>query len=537
MRYLSFLLLLAFLIASCGSHSLPTKTPDAAAAPTPLPPSLTPLRQPTHETAYCPLDSLPAESVHHLTDLLPGCDYAAWFESNTGYEPDDGYFANYKILPWGDALYLGFGKARPAEFNGALFSKYHANTLTAIYQPSEQGFIDMTPDVTRPVIHIPGVDPTDPAEPGGSQWDWGNTYVYTPIVGTMTKHRNLPDVIHTWGLESTTAGLYAAVSSHMGDYETWTGEVFRSTDRGESWERLANKDAGVGDYRTYDIAQFNGKLYVVWNDAYGEPCGLAESEDEGLTWQRLDEFSGYTHCRTRLFAYDNQLLILGSARDGILALQPDGSVNTHLFSGFLAQNWVYNPFAVDAQNWLYIVSEDNRILRTADLQNWETLVASDRDFITLSYWPAANQIVAGDRGVAGRLWLLNPGVPAIKRPPAPTAAISLDDDDVIIQWSNQAGLSHHLYLSTMRMGHPAGQPSVQTSSAPSYRIYRSDTPDFTPPIQFFYDATQETLWEDMDVGPQPGSIFYQVRSQNQAGDISGPSTLLGKFTYELTPGE
>ena len=533
MRHLAIFLLLLIFSASCRAKVQAIQstitTPATQPAPTPAP-----LRQPTEETADCPLDSLPAEPVHNLTDLLPGCDYAAWFEANTGYEPDEGYFSDYKILPWDDALYLGFGKARPAEYNGSLFARFQSGALTALYQPSEQGFIDMTPDAARPVIHIPGVDPTDPAEPGGSQWDWGNTYVYTPTVGTMTKHRNLPDVIHTWGLESTAAGLYAAVGSHMGDYKTWTGEVFRSADWGESWDRLANKDAGVGDYRTYDITQFNGKLYVVWNDVYGEPCGLAESEDEGFTWQRLDEFNGYTHCRTRLFTYDNQLLILGSARDGILALQPDDSVNIHLFPDFLAQDWVYNPFAVDAQNRLYLVSEDNRILRTDDLQNWETLVASDRDFITLSYWPDADRIVVGDRGVAGRLWLLNPSAPAIQPPPAPAPTISLDGDDVIIQWSAQAERSQHLYLSIMLQ--PAGQPSRQAQSALIYRIYRNDAPDFTPPIQFFYATTSDAFWTDPDAGAQIGGIYYQIRSSNTDEDISGPTRTLGKFTYQLTPG-
>ena len=392
----------------------------------------------------------------------------------------------------------------------------------------------MTKDVDRPLIHIPGPDPTDPAEPGGSQWDWGNTYVYTPTLGTMTKHRNLPDVIHTWGLESTPDGLYAAVSSHMGDYETWTGEVFRSNDLGASWERLANKDAGVGDYRTYDIISFHDKLYVVWNDVYGEPCGLAESADGGFTWNRLPEFSGYTHCRARLFIYDDQLLILGSARDGILALHPDGSVSIHIFPDFRAQDDVYHPFTADAQNRLYVVSEDNRILRTSDLERWETLVASDRDFFTLGYWPASNAIIVSDRGAMGRVWALEPETQNIQPPPAPQADIALDGDDVIIQWGDTTGFAYHSFLAMMLPARSASRSRTQTSY--QYRIYRSDSPDFTPPIQFFYDVTQETIWRDPDVSQQVGGIFYEVRSQNNLGDISGPSPTLGKFTFQLMPG-
>ncbi len=530
MRFRAILLLTVLLVVSCSNAVQGINSPTPARQPTSPP---TPVRQPDPSTADCKTTSPSAPPVHNLQDMLPGCDYAEWFEENTGYEPGDAYFGDYAILPWENALYLGFGKARPAEADGALFARFQSHTLTAIYQPTEQGFIDMSRNISRPIIHIPGVDPTDPGG-GGSQWDWGNTYVYKPSTGTMIKHRNLPDVIHTWGLESTPDGLYAAVSSHLGDYKTWTGEVFRSNNLGASWRRLANKDAGVGDYRTYDIIRFNNKLYVTWNDVYGDPCGLAESADGGFAWSRLPEFSGYTNCRSRLFVFDDQLLILGSARDGILALHPDGSVDTHIFPDFRAQNWTYNPFAVDAQNHLYLVSEDNRILRTSDLEQWETLVASDRDFFTLGYWPAADAIIAGDRGVMGRLWELKPDASSIQQPPSPEATISLDGDDIILNWRIEAGFAYHTYLS---MIFPSAQgPTRRMQASYRYRIYRSESPDFTPPIQFLHDVTQASLWRDAGVGSQPNALFYEVRSQNAAGDISGPSRTLGKFTFELIPG-
>ncbi len=501
MRILISLLVFSFLVVSCGSMI-------GVDRPTP-----TPLQQPTAATADCPITTaVVVTPVHNLQDLLPTCDYPSWFEDNTGYAPDPSYFGAYKTLPWNDALYLGFGKARPAEFNGSLFARYQANTLTAIYQPSEQGFIDMLPDIALPVIHIPGPDPTDPpASPGESQWDWGNTYVYTPTTDVITKHRNLPNVIHTWGLESTPEGLYAAVSSHLGDYETWTGEVFSSTNLGASWTRVANKDDGVGDYRTYDIIRFNNKLYVTWNDELNDPCGLAESADGGETWTRLADISGQTNCRARLFVYGDQLLVMAAARDGVFALQADGSIITHAFPDFAIQTWVYNPFAVDGQGWLYLVTADNRILRTSDLETWETLVASDRDFFTLGYWPALHRIVAADRGLVGRLWLLDPATQPIQQPPAPDPTISLNGNDVVLQWTTANGLN--------------------------YRLYRNaDRPHFAPPIQFFYENVAGSSWTDVGAAAQEGGVYYQVRSQNADADISGPSQTLGKFTYALTPG-
>lgn len=507
MRLFGISLFLTFLLVSCSSQpvsSFPPPTTNSKPHPTP-----TPLHQPTEATANCPLTAPPAPSVHNLQDLLPGCDYAAWFESNTGYEPDDSYFAGYAFLSWDTELYLGFGKARPAEASGALFARFRNHNLSAIYQPSEQGFIDMIPDWNRPLIHIPGPDPTDPAEPEGSQWDWGNTYVFDPTTDAMTKHRNLPDVIHTWGLESTPAGLYAAVSAHMGDYETWTGEVFRSQDDGETWEKMADKDDGVGSYRTYDIITFNNKLYVIWNDNYGEPCGLAASEDGGSTWPRLPEFTGYVNCRARLTIYKNQLLVLASARDGILALNPDGQVSTYIFPDFRVQDWVYHPFAVDEQERLYLVTEDNRILRTHDLQanSWETMVASDRDFITLAYWPERQQVVIGDRGVMGRVWLLDIRSQPVTQPLPPEVTIAIDGEDVVLSWS--------------------GNPSL------TYRVYRNGQPDFTPPIQFLFDITEVSTWRDVGAAAQSEPRYYEVRSQNPAGDISAPSPTLGFFAFPL----
>ncbi|RUA17560.1 MAG: hypothetical protein DSY55_01970 [Clostridia bacterium] len=414
------------------------------------------------------------------------------------------------MLPWNTDLYLGFGKARPGEFNGSLFAKFQNETLTAIYQPSEQGFIDMTPDYAESIIHFPGPDPTDPAQSGGSQWDWGNTYVYTPTVSSITKHRNLPNVIHTWGEESTAEGLYAAVSSHQGDYKTWTGEVFRSDDLGDSWTRLANKDEGIGVYRTYDIIDFNNALYVIWNDWLNGPCGISRSTDGGYHWTRLSDFSYLTNCRSRLFVYNNQLLALKVSQDGILALNSSGVVTSHAFPGFQVQSWAYNPFAIDGQDRLYMVTEDDRIVRTTDLDTWQTLVASDRDFITLSYWPDQDAIIAGDRGLAGRIWRLNPDASPVTQPPAPVPSMMVAGGDVVINWDPATSLT--------------------------YRIYRNSQPEFIGPVQYFHESANGNRWTDAGVAQEVGAIYYQVRSQNTPGDISDVTKTLGKFSFAIEPG-
>ena len=508
MQIITTLLLTLIFLVSCQANILTSKAQRALHLGTP--PTPTPIRQPSASTSTCSTTAQLAEPVHNLQDLLSGCNYAGWFEDNTGYQPDQSYFGNYALLPWNTDLYLGFGKARPGEFNGSLFAKFQNETLTAIYQPSEQGFIDMTPDYAESIIHFPGPDPTDPAQSGGSQWDWGNTYVYTPTVSSITKHRNLPNVIHTWGEESTAEGLYAAVSSHQGDYKTWTGEVFRSDDLGDSWTRLANKDEGIGVYRTYDIIDFNNALYVIWNDWLNGPCGISRSTDGGYHWTRLSDFSYLTNCRSRLFVYNNQLLALKVSQDGILALNSSGVVTSHAFPGFQVQSWAYNPFAIDGQDRLYMVTEDDRIVRTTDLDTWQTLVASDRDFITLSYWPDQDAIIAGDRGLAGRIWRLDPDASPVTQPPAPVPSMMVAGGDVVINWDPATSLT--------------------------YRIYRNSQPEFIGPVQYFHESANGNRWTDAGVAQEVGAIYYQVRSQNTPGDISDVTKTLGKFSFAIEPG-
>ena len=73
----------------------------------------------------------------HLEELIPGMDYAAWYQQHTGFTPDAAHFGAYAIMPMTDTLFIGHSTAWPAQMDGALLSSYNGITLTATYSLRE----------------------------------------------------------------------------------------------------------------------------------------------------------------------------------------------------------------------------------------------------------------------------------------------------------------------------------------------------------------------------------------------------------------
>ncbi len=451
--------------------------------------------------------SAPPQNLEEL--ITPSFDYDTWYETETGYTGNPEFFGAYALTPVGDTLYLGFGTARPAEDgnDGALFASSDAISVNAISPLDEQGFIDMTPH--DGVIYIPGADPTDQGPE--HQWDWGNTYVYPPPA-SIIKNRNLPNVIHTWGLwhHPTQNRLYAAVSSHFGDYKAFTGEVFVSQNDGENWTLLANLDDGIGDYRTYDITGFNGKLYATWNDVYMEPCGIAESDDDGATWTRLADFTSQTACRPRLFVYANRLMALSFDRTELLALNKFGVVTRYTFPDFGVKDWAYNYLAKDSNGRLYTITEDGRVVRTSDLSTWETIVSSDHAFITIAYWPEKDWIVLADRGRDyANVWKIDLTVTALTLPATPHLSAARNGEAIQLAWDTVSG-------------------------AVNYRVYRSTSPYFTSHLSNLWDESTQPAIQIPITSDE--NHFYLVRSKDASGNLSLQSNRTGVFQFALAPG-
>lgn len=335
-----------------------------------------------------------------LQELSPGFDYQNWYQQQTGYAPDSIYFGVYSAVPVADRLYLGFGTGRPAEYDGALLAVTDGATITAVSPLTEQGFIDM--QAMAGTVYIPGADPCC-----SDGWELGNFYVKAPSQ-PITKHRNLPNVIHAWGvwIDEVEDIVYTAVSAHLGDNETLTGAVFSSTNQGNDWVQVGNYQDGLGAYRTYDIIGFADRLYAIWNDIDpNTACGLTVSEDAGLTWTRLTT-SHPLACRSRLHVWQNQLLALAHDQKSLIAISEDQQLVERPFTEFVVPAWSYHPFAHDEGGYLYTMSQYGDVLRTADLLTWEPIAKTNLDLFGITYWPARDKLVLSERG-NGRLWTLD----------------------------------------------------------------------------------------------------------------------------------
>jgi hypothetical protein len=471
----------------------------------------------------------------NLIDLLPGQDYVAWYQIHTGYAPNAAFFGAYTLKPDGATLYLGYGSSRPAAEDGALLASYDACAgLRGLASLNEQGFIDL--HIAGGKVYVPGTDPccgdkesdTGQSGPYDHEWDWGNAYVFTPP-DALVKHRNLPNTLHTWGMwwvDVAGGILYAATGGHMGDWpppdqhdEHWTGRVFASSNDGDDWTLLADLDAGVGDYRTYDIIGFADRLYVNWSDRveappgsqrYVETCGLAFSSDGGQSWTRLPNHPA--NCARRLAIVRGQLATQQAGRRGLVLLAANGAVSTVDFPAFRANLYTYQYVAEDGADRVYVLTEDGRIMRAAnaDLSDWVTLVSDDRAFVAITYWPDQDLIVVSDRGENGRLWALAPAAAApLTLPPTPAVAI----------------------------GRSGANVALAMGASGDYRVYRSTSPYFLADQynRIGVVTAGATFTDSGKIGDATQNYFYLVRAENSHG-LSLFSNRVGEFDFALVPG-
>jgi hypothetical protein len=347
-------------------------------------------------TALRPLN--PTESA--ITELVPAFPYASWFTQHTGFAAHIDNFGAYSIHPVSGTLYLGFGAAAPAESDGALLGAFDNGGLRPIGSLDEQGFLDMT--AAGDTLLIPGVDPCCPDD-----WDAGNFYTYSASAG-LTKHRNLPNVIHAWRVwyDESDDAVYVVTGSHIGDFATWTGEIWRSTDLGASWARFANYADGVGDFRTNDIVRHHGRLYAI-SAAYRGPCELVADPPPSAgasTWPKVIPGQRVA-CHHALVAFGDYLFALDATRDVLHVLPatsgPAFMVDLPFTIGAQTFNW-----ATTVDGYLFTVSDDGRIWRSQGGAAWETVASGNREFISIGYWPHRSWLIFASRGADGAVWKL-----------------------------------------------------------------------------------------------------------------------------------
>lgn len=373
-----------------------------------------------------------------LTKVFEDTSLSSSYKLATNYDADyvyDGvnYFGIYPMAAIGNTLYLGLG-GLPAGANGAALAKYNEGdtSLTYLESLNEQGVLAFAQYADG--IAVPGADPccgdllNEDGDSGyyNSEWDWGNFYYVDTNDQTVIKHRNLPNMVHGWGnwYDVENDALYYVGSGHMADAAesndaTPTGLLFKTTDFGETWTKVADRNNGIGLYRTYDIIGVENRLYVQFNDELSGSCGIAKSTDNGQTWARIP--NAEVGCATRLYSVQNKLVALSSDVKSFIKIDASDTISRHSFDSVFEIS-AYHTLSHDTFNNIYVGTTDGRVMHTLDFDKWTEIARLNDDTIALNtstYWEEKQWLVLGNWGDKANLWKIpiinsdNSGLPDI----------------------------------------------------------------------------------------------------------------------------
>jgi hypothetical protein len=339
-----------------------------------------------------------------------------FFTNEAGYPSSDEFFGINPMHVKGGQLYLGIGASFPAKYDGAAIAAYTEGSAapTLLSSLHEQGIMDLSSHGNNLVS--PGADPccgdllNDSGQPGNysSEWDWGNTYFIDTTVNIVTKRRNLPNVVHGWGswYDEINSILYYAGSGHMADTPliadvTPSGLLFATTNNGELWSLLADRNSGVGKYRTYDVIGIENNLYAQWNDVYSGIASISKSSDQGATWQQIP--NAFVTSGTRLYNIDGSLVALSSDARSFIKIDADDAVTTHPFE---FSTFAYHTISQTEEGEIYVPTSNGKVMHTRDLDEWTVVAVADKgiSFNTSYYWEEKDWLMLGNWGSNANLW-------------------------------------------------------------------------------------------------------------------------------------
>jgi len=251
--------------------------------------------------------------------------------------------------------------------------------------------------------------------------------VSTTTSSEFKKFRNMPNVLHTWGLWKDNTGLYAAASTETKDVaDSLKGWILKSTDNGQSW----GTPVVVSNYRAFDIIKFNGKLYAVAEDinnnarpvTYEIPAGSPDAgltyhnyiikSTDGLTWSDV----GLNHhdFASRLVIFNEMLVTVNfnptdQKRNIISSIKKDGAIDSHNL-GTMAIAKGENNIVDGKDGYLYAITKENKVVRSSDLNSWETIATISGDVISISNWESQNKIVVGTKGSDAKIFTVTKSI-------------------------------------------------------------------------------------------------------------------------------
>lgn len=386
-------------------------------------------------SAFLTFKEKPVKEVNaqNLSDPVPlNLPMADTFVGIEGW-PATSNFGAYVTLPVDDRIFIGLSSGLPRQVNGSLMAQYQDGIFDSLKNTegrnpvTEQGVHDL--EWHNGVLYIPGTDPCC-----GYRQNAGNVYTYDDTRKLILwredpdGNRYLPDVIHSLGIAAIpgTNELHMVVGANDPDTyypdkvctdpatgtATCMGSIYKTDDNGEHWS-FVDGDSGfdITPFRLMDIVWFQDTWLVLdWNWHYNPHHKLFYQDTAG-SWQevptdafpdediRMIEFNGRIITATTKGVYttnDNKLI----------SVNPDFTSET-IDLGPITPADAFNVFANPGDGYLYMITTDNRVVRSFNLTDWETVTQFNESIISLSYWQQQDQLIVSTKGPQADLWAVD----------------------------------------------------------------------------------------------------------------------------------
>jgi VCBS repeat-containing protein len=268
-------------------------------------------------------------------------------------------------------IYLGLGGLESKK-DGAAVATYNNNDNNISYVGllDEQGFTNFHSYGSS--LAIAGVDPSF-----GDDWSFGNFYEINTTLNTITKYRNIPEILHG------TSTVYN--EDHNRLYYTGDSKLYTSDDNAQNWIQNSNiQKAG-------QMIHINDTLYI---RSYGN--GIYKSIDQGNSFDMIvpyGEYSSYYQKIQRDWRQIGNNIYIQISREVLLKI--DTTDDSYEIIELPFTTYGNHIITHDSNGNIYIVSDKGDLFHTVDFIEF-LKIATQADlplgFNAVTYNPSNNTL-------------------------------------------------------------------------------------------------------------------------------------------------